>query len=69
MLQIKVKYKGIKSFYGWEFQRFTYLVNYLSLLQLISPTSVIVTVSNVSYLKMLCLIYHKTFKHPVQVPR
>ena len=59
MLQIKVTYKGIKSFYGWEFQRFTYLVNYLSLLQLISPTSVIVTVCNVSYLKMLCLIYHK----------
>ena len=69
MLQIKVTYKGIKSFYGWEFQRFTYLVNYLSLLQLISPTSVIVTVCNVSYLKMLCLIYHTTFKHPVQVPR
>ena len=35
MLQIEVKYKGIKSSYGWEFQWFTYLVNNLSLLRLI----------------------------------
>ena len=36
MLQIKVKYGRIKSSYGWGFQWFAYLVNYVSLRQLFS---------------------------------
>lgn len=62
LLQGKIKYKGIKSSYGWEFHWFPYLVNTSVYVNLFSQASVIVTESDF-HIGILCLIYHKTLNN------
>ena len=60
MLQVKVKYGRIKSSYGWGFQWFAYLVNYVSLRQLLSQLIINKFVNQllINQLLLPCAMFH-----------